>query len=150
MADTPNTPTDDQLTELAPLVQAMIEDGVDVSDEAAVREWLSGEAGLFGDDDDDLDVSMKEAYGLPDRLPALRLPSDAELAATARNCPPLERARRFAEWADGRPVTENGTLTAADCVAATELLGLEAPESVERSEERRVGKECRSRWSPYH
>ena len=22
--------------------------------------------------------------------------------------------------------------------------------SVERSEERRVGKECRSRWSPYH
>ena len=24
------------------------------------------------------------------------------------------------------------------------------PEKVERSEERRVGKECRSRWSPYH
>src|SRR5438128_11294131 len=25
-----------------------------------------------------------------------------------------------------------------------------APAGVERSEERRVGKECRSRWSPYH
>ena len=25
-----------------------------------------------------------------------------------------------------------------------------AVESIERSEERRVGKECRSRWSPYH
>ena len=24
------------------------------------------------------------------------------------------------------------------------------PESEQRSEERRVGKECRSRWSPYH
>ena len=24
------------------------------------------------------------------------------------------------------------------------------PEDVDRSEERRVGKECRSRWSPYH
>ena len=24
------------------------------------------------------------------------------------------------------------------------------PELAERSEERRVGKECRSRWSPYH
>src|SRR5947208_11206717 len=24
------------------------------------------------------------------------------------------------------------------------------PEAEERSEERRVGKECRSRWSPYH
>ena len=32
------------------------------------------------------------------------------------------------------------------------LMGLERPTtgSVERSEERRVGKECRSRWSPYH
>src|SRR2546430_17742611 len=27
---------------------------------------------------------------------------------------------------------------------------LTAEENVERSEERRVGKECRSRWSPYH
>ena len=27
---------------------------------------------------------------------------------------------------------------------------LEAPALVKRSEERRVGKECRSRWSPYH
>src|SRR3989442_3786520 len=26
----------------------------------------------------------------------------------------------------------------------------EKPSSIERSEERRVGKECRSRWSPYH
>src|SRR2546430_12943886 len=29
-------------------------------------------------------------------------------------------------------------------------VGLLAPEFPERSEERRVGKECRSRWSPYH
>ena len=26
----------------------------------------------------------------------------------------------------------------------------ESLEELERSEERRVGKECRSRWSPYH
>ena len=31
------------------------------------------------------------------------------------------------------------------------LMGLEtAYENIPRSEERRVGKECRSRWSPYH
>ena len=30
---------------------------------------------------------------------------------------------------------------------ATEFI---APLTLERSEERRVGKECRSRWSPYH
>jgi hypothetical protein len=29
--------------------------------------------------------------------------------------------------------------------SATEVLG-----AYQRSEERRVGKECRSRWSPYH
>ena len=30
------------------------------------------------------------------------------------------------------------------------LLGFSQPEHPVRSEERRVGKECRSRWSPYH
>src|SRR5256885_16993411 len=29
-------------------------------------------------------------------------------------------------------------------------LSPKAKEEIERSEERRVGKECRSRWSPYH
>ena len=28
--------------------------------------------------------------------------------------------------------------------------GYEVGNNIERSEERRVGKECRSRWSPYH
>src|SRR5256885_14824226 len=28
--------------------------------------------------------------------------------------------------------------------------GMPDPDSITRSEERRVGKECRSRWSPYH
>ena len=39
-------------------------------------------------------------------------------------------------------------------VSVSHTLGQRAPErlpsSVLRSEERRVGKECRSRWSPYH
>src|SRR5256885_5500477 len=33
---------------------------------------------------------------------------------------------------------------------AERLLRSEALQQIERSEERRVGKECRSRWSPYH
>src|SRR2546425_12966236 len=40
-------------------------------------------------------------------------------------------------------------LTGAD-VAAAGLRPLPAAAPVKRSEERRVGKECRSRWSPYH
>src|SRR3712207_9219275 len=31
-----------------------------------------------------------------------------------------------------------------------ELTKFRTPPAVRRSEERRVGKECRSRWSPYH
>ena len=27
---------------------------------------------------------------------------------------------------------------------------IDTPDRIARSEERRVGKECRSRWSPYH
>src|SRR2546430_12094743 len=39
--------------------------------------------------------------------------------------------------------------TIADVFAAGERAGL-PPSLTARSEERRVGKECRSRWSPYH
>jgi len=31
-----------------------------------------------------------------------------------------------------------------------EVVSEQPPKTAERSEERRVGKECRSRWSPYH
>src|SRR2546422_4566924 len=36
------------------------------------------------------------------------------------------------------------------CPAAGYARHLQRPELFSRSEERRVGKECRSRWSPYH
>src|SRR3712207_9232412 len=41
------------------------------------------------------------------------------------------------------PQRDNGGLPDPGVLAACALLGV-------RSEERRVGKECRSRWSPYH
>src|SRR2546421_155303 len=47
-----------------------------------------------------------------------------------------------------------GSLTinagAAYTASTTVTLALAATDTVGRSEERRVGKECRSRWSPYH
>src|SRR6266576_1970005 len=42
-----------------------------------------------------------------------------------------------------------GTLS-ADCPVTVTVSDTDASVSVARSEERRVGKECRSRWSPYH
>ena len=35
-------------------------------------------------------------------------------------------------------------------IEIVDVLGREILDSRGRSEERRVGKECRSRWSPYH
>src|SRR5256885_12998056 len=39
---------------------------------------------------------------------------------------------------------------AAALVLGSEQVAVRQPGLVQRSEERRVGKECRSRWSPYH
>ena len=41
-------------------------------------------------------------------------------------------------------------ISSAAICAAIGLTGLAGGAAVARSEERRVGKECRSRWSPYH
>ena len=41
------------------------------------------------------------------------------------------------------------TMTASEMWDIMEELGIAVDKSF-RSEERRVGKECRSRWSPYH
>ena len=43
-----------------------------------------------------------------------------------------------------KPLVVNDEVDVVFCVPAIDLV------PVMRSEERRVGKECRSRWSPYH
>jgi len=126
--------------------RAMAADGVDYGDSAAVGRWIArynagidsgavrdllpagaGDADDWGlDDEDDDDYGLKEGFGLPDRLPAMRLPAEDELAATARNSPLLGRVSRLAEWAGaGRAVTQDGELTARDTAEAARELGVE-------------------------
>jgi hypothetical protein len=77
---------------------------------------------------DDEDLDLKEAFGLPDSLPPLRLPPEPELAAMSRAAPLLVRARRLAEWVGpGREVTWDVELTAGDTVAAARALGITVP-----------------------
>jgi hypothetical protein len=132
------------------ITQAMASDGVDFSDQDAVDRWIAryneradeDRFGDPGDDDDDLedfdldegldlddeDFSLKEAFGLPDRLPPVRLPPEPELAAMSRAAPLLGRARMLAEWvAPGRDITEDVELTAEDTVAAARELGIALP-----------------------
>jgi hypothetical protein len=94
----------------------------------------------FGLDDDfdldDEDFELKEAFGLPDRLPPVRLPPEPELAAMSRAVPLLGRARGLAEWAaPGREVTLEEELTVADTVAAAGELGITVPVEAEPASE---------------
>ena len=51
----------------------------------------------------------------------------------------------------GKDLYENNAEAKALFEKANEILGFRITDIMfERSEERRVGKECRSRWSPYH
>ena len=52
---------------------------------------------------------------------------------------------------DGTATPDAGGKTAgATMLVSTPKPTAAATEAPQRSEERRVGKECRSRWSPYH
>lgn len=126
------------------ITQAMLADRVDLSDQDIVDRWIARynqrvgagrpddeELGDFDLDDDvfdDEDFNLKDAFGLPDRLPPVRLPPEPELAAMSRAAPLLGRARMLAEWvAPGRDVTEDVELTVADTIAAARELGIPVP-----------------------
>ena len=77
------------------------------------------------DDDDDDDSGLKDALGLPDELPPLRLPPDDELAAAARRAPMTGQLLALAGWlGSGKPVDENAELTGPDLSAASAAAGL--------------------------
>ena len=79
------------------------------------------------DDEDQDEVGLKEAFGLPDELPPLRLPPDADLAATARAVPMLAELAALADWVgDGRTIDADAELSAADKADALSALDMTA------------------------
>ena len=87
--------------------------------------------------------NASKAEGLARALVAGGLPA---LEVTLRTPAALDAIRVMAQI-DGGVVGAGTLMTPADVVAAKKAGALFG---VSRSEERRVGKECRSRWSPYH
>ena len=80
-------------------------------------------------DDDDFDyedIDIKEALGLPDALPPIRLPPLPELAARARTAPLVRGLALLADWVgkDGREVDEDGDLTGEGLAEAVMTLGI--------------------------
>src|SRR5256885_2772306 len=68
------------------------------------------------------------------------------MTVLARGADALTRARQAAGAA-----YDKGVVSLIEVLQADEsLLGVLDAQALARSEERRVGKECRSRWSPYH
>ncbi len=122
-------------------VQAMVADGVDVDDQAAVDRWIAAQnvraaledgTGPYDDEDEDEDLDIKEAFGLPDRLPPMRLPPVAELAAVARGVPMIGRLQALAAWlGEGRAVTENAELAGGDAAEAAAAVGLGVPSATD-------------------
>ena len=82
------------------------------------------------DDFDYEDIDIKDALGLPDVLPPIRLLPLPELAAQARTAPVARQLAALAEWVgkDGREVDEAGDLTSEGLAEATAALGVDADE----------------------
>ena len=119
-------------------VQAMVADGVDMSDQTAVDRWIAeyntrvDPAGAVFDpgeeyEDDGEGINFKDAFGLPDQLPPMRLPAEAELAGMARGAPMIDQLLALTAWlGTGRAVTENAELAGDDAAEAAAALDLGA------------------------
>ena len=63
----------------------------------------------------------------------------------------FEQMLRLVDYVDGLMVVDKNCIIRHYYTAYPDLVNLRQDEPLNRrSEERRVGKECRSRWSPYH
>src|ERR1700744_5961685 len=82
---------------------------------------------VVDDDFSSEDIDIKDALGLPDALPPIRLLPLPELAAQARIAPTARQLAALAEWVgkDGREVDEAGDLTPEGLAEATAPLGVD-------------------------
>src|ERR1700728_1032118 len=72
------------------------------------------------------DIDIKEALGLPDALPPIRLLPLPELAAEARRAPVMAQLAALAAWVgkDGKEVDSSGDLTPEDQAEVVAALGV--------------------------
>jgi hypothetical protein len=88
--------------------------------------------GVADDDFEFGDIDIKEALGLPDALPPIRLLPLSELAAQARTAPVPRQLAALAEWvgADGREVDDEYMPLPEDVAEAIEAVGIDVADFV--------------------
>src|SRR5215831_12538224 len=86
------------------------------------------------------------------RLPKLHVPMRCVFLGGKPLATVTNRAAELGRdmWTEPRVIPERLGRILHGWVVYSEVAGSAAIDSLQRSEERRVGKECRSRWSPYH
>jgi hypothetical protein len=91
---------------------------------------IHGVDGFDSDDLDYADIDIKEALGLPDELPPIRLMPLPQLAVHSRLATIPTRLAQLTEWVgkDGREVDEDGDLTPEELTVALRHLGAEPEE----------------------
>src|SRR3989441_5133970 len=117
---------------------------------AAVTQAVSGallgvEAGKIYRDDRSIGVRVRAPDSV--RFDPLRLGAIPVLAPGRRTPIPVASLVHFTPMAAPSELLRENQ---QQMIMMTADLGARGLRSVMRSEERRVGKECRSRWSPYH
>src|SRR3712207_2884451 len=123
-----------------------------------VRVW--DREGILSPDDDRLGPAKKELAQLTNpsaergELPDALEGADVFIGVSAGNVLKVEDLARMNERAIvfpmANPTPEVDPVRAREYAAIVASGRSDLPNQNNRSEERRVGKECRSRWSPYH
>ena len=99
---------------------------------------------------DSADISDAQRLQLAQRVAALARQGDVDGIVITCGTDTLEESAYLLHLTlkTAKPVVLTGAMRAATALGADGPLNLY--QATTRSEERRVGKECRSRWSPYH
>ena len=105
-----------------------------------------GKLGVVGE----LSQAVRRNFKLPDYTAAFSLDVEKLEACLASS-----REYNYRPLSRFPSISQDISLRSRVEISHDELLRavrqcLDEPENLTRSEERRVGKECRSRWSPYH
>src|SRR3984893_11003328 len=80
-----------------------------------------------------------------------RMAPDHTVFAKVRMCDVITVSKESGSWRASRNRIQSKHLDFLICDATlAPVVAIELDDSSHESEERRVGKECRSRWSPYH